>query len=72
MNVRSIIPWACFLVLLNFTLGLFAKEHPKIAGRLGINRDTIEDPHASRLIEGFAYLNARIQHKLDDEFQVLT
>ncbi|MCK4707479.1 MAG: type VI secretion system baseplate subunit TssF, partial [Gammaproteobacteria bacterium] len=43
----------------------FANEHPKIAGRLGINAETIEDPHVSRLIEGFAYLNARIQHKLD-------
>ena len=46
----------------------FAKEHPKIAGRLSINSDTIEDPHVSRLIEGFAFLNARIQHKLDDDF----
>lgn len=50
----------------------FAKEHPKIAGRLGINTSTIEDPHASRLVESFAYLNARIQHKLDDEFPELT
>jgi type VI secretion system protein ImpG len=50
----------------------FAKENPKIAGRLGINNETIEDPHASRLIESFAYLNARIQHKLDDEFPELT
>lgn len=50
----------------------FAKEHPKIAGRLGINADTIEDPHVSRLIEGFAYLNARIQHKLDDDFPELS
>lgn len=46
----------------------FSKEHPKIAGRLGINDDIIEDPHVSRLIEAFAYLNARIQHKLDDDF----
>lgn len=46
----------------------FAEEHPKIAGRLGISSDTIEDPHVSRLIESFAYLNARIQHKLDDDF----
>ncbi|HEX7762536.1 MAG TPA: type VI secretion system baseplate subunit TssF, partial [Cellvibrio sp.] len=46
----------------------FAKEHPKIAGRLGISSDTIDDPHVSRLIESFAYLNARIQHKLDDDF----
>lgn len=50
----------------------FAKEHPKVAGRLGISSDTIEDPHVSRLIEGFAYLNARIQHKLDDDFPELT
>lgn len=50
----------------------FSKEHPKIAGRLGISADTIEDPHVSRLVEGFAYLNARIQHKLDDDFPELT
>jgi len=50
----------------------FAHENPKIAGRLGIGNDTIEDPHVSRMIEGFAYLNARIQHKLDDDFPELT
>ncbi len=50
----------------------FANEHPKIAGRLNINAETIEDPHVSRLIEGFAYLNARIQHKLDDDFPELS
>lgn len=50
----------------------FAKEHPKIAGRLGINDDIVEDPHVSRLIESFAYLNARIQHKLDDDFPELS
>ncbi|MDH5777091.1 MAG: type VI secretion system baseplate subunit TssF [Gammaproteobacteria bacterium] len=50
----------------------FANEHPKIAGRLGVNSDTIDDPHVSRLIEGFAYLNARIQHKLDDDFPELS
>src|SRR5690625_633527 len=46
----------------------FARENPKIASRLGINVDTIEDPHVSRLVESFAYLNARIHHKLDDDF----
>jgi len=50
----------------------FADEHPKIAGRLSISSETIEDPHVSRLIEGFAYLNARIQHKLDDDFPELS
>ncbi len=46
----------------------FAKEHPKIAARLGVNNDSIEDPHVSRLVESFAFLNARIQHKLNDDF----
>lgn len=50
----------------------FSTEHPKIAGRLGISTETIEDPHVSRLIESFAYLNARIQHKLDDDFPELS
>lgn len=50
----------------------FADEHPKIAGRLGINSDSIEDPHVSRLIESFAYLNARIQYKIDDDFPELS
>lgn len=50
----------------------FADEHPKIAGRLGVNADTIEDPHVSRLIESFAYLNARMQHKIDDDFPELS
>ncbi len=50
----------------------FSKEHPKVAGRLGIGTDTVEDPHVSRLIESFSYLNARIQHKLNDDFPELS
>ena len=52
--------------------GEFAKTHPKIAARLRISTDTIEDPHVERLIEAFAYLNARIRHKLDDDFPELS
>ena len=50
----------------------FAEKHPKIAGRLRLDRDTVEDPHVSRLIESFAFLTARIRHKLDDSFPELT
>lgn len=50
----------------------FAKEHPKIAGRLGVSDETIEDPHVSRLVESFAYIAARIQYKLDDDFPELS
>jgi type VI secretion system protein ImpG len=46
----------------------FATSHPKIAGRLRISGDVVEDPHVSRLLEGVAYLNARIQKKLEDDF----
>ncbi len=31
-----------------------------------------DDPHVERLIEAFAYLNARTRHKLDDEFPEIT
>lgn len=46
----------------------FSKEHPKIAGRLRLGADAAEDPHVERLIEAVAFLNARVQHRLDDEF----
>lgn len=50
----------------------FAAAHPKIAGRLRLAPDAIDDPHVARLIEAFAYLTARIRHKLDDEYPELT
>jgi type VI secretion system protein ImpG len=50
----------------------FAQAHPKIAGRLLLTADGTEDPHVERLIEGFAYLNARIRHKLDDDLPEIT
>jgi len=50
----------------------FATAHPKIAGRLRVTRDTVDDPHVSRLLEGVAFLSARVHHRLDDEFPELT
>lgn len=50
----------------------FSEAHPKVAGRLRMSGDVIEDPHVSRLLEGVAFLNARIRQKLDDEFPELT
>ncbi len=52
--------------------GDFAAQHPKIAGRLRLGADTSEDPHVERLIEAFAFLTARIRHKLDDDFPELS
>jgi type VI secretion system protein ImpG len=50
----------------------FADAHPKIAGRLRLSQDAVEDPHVDRLIQAFAFLTARIRRKLDDEFPELT
>jgi type VI secretion system protein ImpG len=50
----------------------FADTHPKIAGRLRLSADAADDPHVSRLLEGTAFLAARVHHRLDDEFPELT
>lgn len=52
--------------------GEFARRHPKIAGRLRLAPDAVDDPHVARLLEGVAFLGARVQHRLDDEFPELT
>jgi type VI secretion system protein ImpG len=50
----------------------FAEAHPKIAGRLRLSADAVDDPHVARLLEGVAFLAARVHHRLDDEFPELT
>lgn len=46
----------------------FARANPKIASRLGLGGDDFKDPHVGRLVESFAYLNARTRLKLEDDF----
>lgn len=50
----------------------FATTHPKMAGRLRLAPETADDPHVERLLEGVAFLAARVHHRLDDEFPELT
>ncbi len=53
----------------------FAREFPKIAGRLMLPTDPTspcQDPWVERLLEGFAYLAARVHVKLDAEFPRFT
>ena len=38
----------------------FAREFPKIAARLGIEGMEVTDPYVERLLEGFAFLTARV------------
>lgn len=46
----------------------FAREFPKVAGRLGLETFECADPYVERLLEGFAFLAARVQLKIDAEF----
>lgn len=60
---------------LRVTAAEFAQEFPKIAGRLALDRGEKEvcpDPFVERLLEGFAFLAARIQVKFDAEFPRFT
>ncbi|GHD56196.1 type VI secretion system baseplate subunit TssF [Jeongeupia chitinilytica] len=50
----------------------FAARYPKIAHRLDVSAEESADPHVERLLEGFAFLNARLQRRLDDDFSQLT
>ncbi len=52
--------------------GEFAREFPKIAGRLGLESFECADPYVERLLESFAFLTARVQLKLDAEFPHFT
>jgi len=52
--------------------GEFAQRYPKIARRLLLDEGQSEDPHVERIIEGFAFLAARIHRKLDAEFPEIT
>lgn len=45
----------------------FAQEFPKIASRLGMEGMEVTDPYVERLLEGFAFLAARVQLKIESE-----
>jgi type VI secretion system protein ImpG len=50
----------------------FAEQFPKIAARLGMHGLEVDDPYVERLLEGVAFLAARVQLKLQAEFPRFT
>ena len=50
----------------------FAKEYPKIAGRLAIDENVTSDPYVERLYEGFAFLAARVHLRIEAEYPKFT
>jgi type VI secretion system protein ImpG len=52
--------------------GEFAAQFPKVASRLGLDSFECADPYVERLLEGFAFLAARVGLKLEAEFPQFT
>src|SRR5215510_14450840 len=50
----------------------FAQQFPKVAARLGMSGLEVADPYVERLLEGVAFMAARVQLKLDPEFPRFT
>ncbi|WP_310498769.1 type VI secretion system baseplate subunit TssF [Sandarakinorhabdus sp.] len=50
----------------------FAEDHRQVAGMLGLDAPTDPDPHVERLMEGVAYLNARVRVKMEEQFPIFT
>ena len=56
------------LVFIRQLLEEFQRNYPAAAARLLLEPNRSGDPQVERLIESFAILAGRVQHKLDDEF----
>ncbi|MEO0401533.1 MAG: type VI secretion system baseplate subunit TssF [Pseudomonadota bacterium] len=50
----------------------FAQAYPKIASRLGMDGVEVVDPYVERLLEGVAFLSARVQLELELQYPALT
>ena len=72
MNPRFLRYYSQELQHLREVGGEFAQDYPKIAGRLGLDGFECNDPYVERLLEGFSFLAARVQLKIDAEFPRFT
>jgi type VI secretion system protein ImpG len=50
----------------------FAEAYPKIAARLGMDSAEVQDPYVERLLEGVAFLSARVQLEMELQFPAFT
>jgi type VI secretion system protein ImpG len=56
------------LIFLKEMIPAFAAQYPERASALELTRDGSNDPHVERILEAFALIAGRIQHKIDEEF----
>ena len=72
MDPRLLSAYNDELIYLRESAREFAAEHEAVAGRLGLNTPADPDPYVERLLEGVAFLGARVQLKLQDQFPDFT
>lgn len=72
MNAKLLRYYELELAHLREVGGEFARDYPKVAGRLGLETYACADPYVERLLEGFSFLAARVQLKIDAEFPRFT
>lgn len=72
MNPRFLRYYSQELQHLREVGGEFAADYPKIAGRLGLDGFDCTDPYVERLLEGFSFMAARVQMKIDAQFPRFT
>ena len=72
MDPRLLRLYESELAFLRETGREFAAEFPKVAARLDLGSTEVADPYVERLLEGFAFLAARIQLKMESEFPTFT
>lgn len=72
MDTRLLRHYESELAFLRDMGGEFAQSYPKIAARLGMEGLEVLDPYVERLLEGVAFLSARVQLELELQFPAFT
>lgn len=50
----------------------FAQKYPSIAKELNFSDHKISDPHVKRLMEAFAFFDARLQYQVEDQMSEIS
>lgn len=72
MDTRLLRHYESELAFMRDMGGEFASAYPKIAARLGMEGLEVLDPYVERLLEGVAFLSARVQLELELQYPAFT
>lgn len=72
MDTRLLKHYESELAYLREMGGEFAQSFPKVAARLGMDGVEVLDPYVERLLEGSAFLSARVQLELELQYPELS